>query len=282
MFKLILTFVAILGYKASLHSQSFPVYQIYALQFAAKGQTPISQLVLNGPEKDSVNLVFMTWLIKGSNGKNILVDAGFLPDVEEAKGFGVKDYIRPDSLLQKLGLNANEITDIILTHPHWDHADAITLFPNAQVYIQKDDYNYFVGEGWQKNGNHGGFDPRDVNYIVGKNLSGKLTLVDGDGKQLFAGIHVYTGSRHTFNSQYVVVQSGSDRIVIASDNIWIDYNFSHLQPPPPYGTWDAAGYVKAMKRMKILASDVKYILPGHDGGMLVKFLKVSERIVRIK
>jgi glyoxylase-like metal-dependent hydrolase (beta-lactamase superfamily II) len=263
-------------------SQTSPTYQVYILKYAAKGQTPLSQLVLNGPEKDSVNLVFMTWLIKASNGKNILVDAGFLPDIEEAKGFGVNQYVQPDSVLLELGVKATDITDIILTHPHWDHADAVSLFPNAQVYMQKDDYSYLVGEAWQKNGNHGGFNPRDVAHLVNLNLSGKLTLIDGDNKEIFAGVKVYTGSRHTFNSQYVLVQSGADRIVIASDNIWIDYNLNNLKPPPPYGTWDASGYVKAMQRMKELASDPKLILTGHDGSDFVKFPKVTERIVRVK
>src|SRR6185369_2717040 len=135
-----------------LYSQNAGSYKVYALKFAEKGAMPISFLVLNGPEKDSVNLVFMTWLIKSDKGKNILVDAGFLRDVDEAKDFGVKNYIRPDSLLPELGIAAKDITDIILTHPHWDHMDAIGLFPNAQVYIQKQDYNYFVGDAWQKEG----------------------------------------------------------------------------------------------------------------------------------
>jgi glyoxylase-like metal-dependent hydrolase (beta-lactamase superfamily II) len=121
-----------------------------------------------------------------------------------------------------------------------------------------------------------------VAYLVKLNLSGKLTLIDGDNKEIFAGVKVYTGSRHTFNSQYVLVQSGADRIVIASDNIWIDYNLNNLKPPPPYGTWDALGYVKAMQRMKELASDSRLILTGHDGSDFVKFPKVTERIARVK
>src|SRR4030095_7237917 len=261
MWKSILVLVVILDFANCLHAQNSRSYKIYALEFAEKGEMPISFLVLNGPEKDSVNLIFMTWLIKSDEGKNILVDAGFLGEVDEAKDFGVRNYIRPDSLLTELGINAKDITDIILTHPHWDHMDAISLFPNAQVYMQKQDYNYFVGDAWQKDGNHGGFNARDVSYLVNLNLLGRLTLVDGDDKELFPGIKVYTGSRHTFNSQYVLVQTGADKIVIAYHNIWINYNLNHLQPPPPYGTWDADGYVKAMQRMKTMASDVKYILP---------------------
>jgi glyoxylase-like metal-dependent hydrolase (beta-lactamase superfamily II) len=112
--------------------------------------TPISELAMNGPVNDSVNIFFMLWLIKGNNGKNILVDAGFLKDVEEAKGFGISNYIRPDSMLLQVAVRPRDITDIILTHPHWDHVDGVDLFPNAHVWIQKEDFNYFVGAAWQQ------------------------------------------------------------------------------------------------------------------------------------
>ena len=112
----------------------------------------------------------MFWLIKGSNGKNILVDAGFLNDVNEAKDFDVKNYIRPDSALTRVGLRAEDITDVILTHPHWDHRDGIGLFTNAKVWIQKEDYGYFVGAAWQKDG-HGGFNKRDVRKLLELKIS---------------------------------------------------------------------------------------------------------------
>lgn len=30
--------------------------------------------------------------------------------------------------------------------------DGVDLFPKAHVWIQKEDYNYFVGAAWQKDG----------------------------------------------------------------------------------------------------------------------------------
>ena len=53
-------------------------YEVYALKYASVGFTfPVSYLVLGAPAKDSMNAIFMVWLIKGNNGKNIIVDAGF-------------------------------------------------------------------------------------------------------------------------------------------------------------------------------------------------------------
>lgn len=93
---------------------------------------------------------------------------------------------------------------------------------------------------------------------------------------------MYTGSRHTYNSQYVGVQTGADKIIIASDNIWVYYSLEKLLPAPSYGTFDAAGYVAAMKRMKTLVSKTDYIIPGHDSRLFSKFPKVTDDIIRIK
>jgi glyoxylase-like metal-dependent hydrolase (beta-lactamase superfamily II) len=269
---------------AALNASSQTVnYEVYALKFATvEHALPISAVALRGPDNDSVNLFFLVWLVKGDNGKNVLVDAGFINDIAEAKDFSVKNYIRPDSLLFKVNLKREDITDIILTHPHWDHIDGIDLFPNAHTWIQKEDYNYFTGQAWQTGGNNWGFNKRDVRKLIELNLAGKLTLVDGDDKEIFPGIKVYPGSRHTFNSQFVLVKTGVDKILLASDNIWSYYNLDHLVSVPTYGTFDTTAYVTSMKRMKTLASDVKYIIPGHDPKMFSIFPVIDKDIIKIR
>lgn len=284
MIKLFIAAFLMLTISSQTFSQTFN-YEVYALKIASVSNGmayPLKYIVLNAPENETTKGAFVFWLIKGGNGKNILVDAGFLDGIEEAKNFGVSNYVRPDSMLLKLGLKATDITDIILTHPHWDHMDGVDLFPNAQVWIQKDDYNYFVGTAWQKDGRTNGFNKRDVRKIVELNLSGKLKIVDGDNKEIIPGIKVYTGARHTFNSQYVLVESGADKIVIASDNAYSYYNIEHLKSAPANSTFDTAAYVKAIVQMKTLASDVKFIIPGHDDLMFSRFLIITEGIIKIK
>lgn len=259
-----------------------PTYEVYALKFTSEATLPTSQIAIDGTETDSVTVAFMFWLIKGSTGKLILVDAGFHKDVDDAKEVDLTNYVRPDSMLIRLGLKATDISDIILSHPHWDHIDGIDLFPNAQVWIQKDDYNYFVGNAWQKDGLEWGFNKRDVRKLIDNNLTGKLNLVDGDNKEIIPGIRVYTGSRHTFNSQFVLVESGADKIIIASDNMYTYYNLEHLKSPSMSATFDTIAYVKSMERMKMLASHTRFIIPGHDALLFRRFPIIAEGIAKIK
>ena len=264
-------------------AQQQPLYEVYALKYAVLARpTPISDWVQDGPTKDSINIAFVFWLIKGNNGKNILVDAGCSADLPNAVDFGLTAAMRPDSVLLQTNVKAEAVTDIIISHPHWDHINGISLFPNAQIWIQKEDYNYYTGQAWQKGSNRGGFVKQDMLRLVDMNVSGKVTLVDGDSKEIIPGITVYTGSKHTYESQYVLVRSGNNRILIASDNVWVYDNLNRMLPPPPYGTYDAKAYVAAMQRMKTLASKIDFILPGHDDQLFSKFRHITERVVQIK
>jgi glyoxylase-like metal-dependent hydrolase (beta-lactamase superfamily II) len=280
--KAFLFLLGILSGSFGLQAQS-PDYKVYAIRFASSAHpTSVSVFADSGPSTDSVNMVFSIWLIKGDNGKNILLDAGFQSDIPEARDFEVANYIRPDSALAKVGLKPEDITDIILSHPHWDHIDGVGLFPNAHIWIQKEDYHYFVGAAWASDTTHGGFDKRDVRTMVELNMAHRVTLVDGDNKEIIPDIRVYTGSRHTFNSQYVVVRAGSKNIVLASDNIWIYYSLDHMVPASKGGTLDPAGYVRSMQRMKTLASSPKYIIPGHDAKVFTLFPVVTDGVVEIE
>jgi glyoxylase-like metal-dependent hydrolase (beta-lactamase superfamily II) len=283
MLKSLLVSIILVTGSLDLHAQAPPSYEIYALKYFGLHSVPVSDLALGAPKKDTMNMFFMYWLIRGINGKNILVDAGFLNDLDIFKQLNTSFYIRPDSVLLELNIKADEITDIILSHPHWDHIDGVSLFPKAHIWIQKEDYNYFVGEAWQKEGKHQGFYKRDVDSLVSLNTAGKLTLVDGDDREIIPGIKVYTGSRHTFNSQYVLVQTGGDKVILASDNIWIYYNLDHLKSSPyPNGTFDTTAYVRSMQRMKTQASDIKYIIPGHDPAVFSRFPLIKPDIVKIR
>lgn len=259
-----------------------PHYEVYAVKFASSAYPfTVADWADKGPKDQPVKIDFMVWLIKGDNGKNILVDAGFLNDIPNAAEFKIVNYVRPDSSLLPLGLSANDITDIIVSHPHWDHIDGLNLFPNARIWMQQEDYNYFVGRAWQKDGEPGGFVQRDVRMLLDINLAGRLVLVKGDNQNILPGITVYTGSKHTYESQYALVETGHRKIILASDNIWIYYSLENLRPAAYGGTLDTTGYKNAMIRMKQLAPSKNAIIPGHDDAIFTLFPMVKPGIVRI-
>lgn len=255
-------------------------YEIYALKFATLNfKMPIAFSAVGSTSKDSTGICYMVYLLKGNNGRTILVDAGFTetPAIYNMQAF---TYIRPDSILKQININPSDITDVIITHPHWDHIGGIDLFPKAMVWMQEKDYNYFVGTAWQKDIDNSGFNSKDVYKIIQKNIDKQLTLVKGDSIEIIPGIRVFIGSRHTYESQYVLVASGSDKVIIASDNTWLYYNLTSLLSIPI--TFDQNAFIENLKRMKSIVKNIDLIIPGHDPLVFSKFPKVAEGVVKIK
>lgn len=256
-----------------------PQYRVYAIRYATLPDFPVSELVKGAAPDRKTDIAMTIWLIRG-NGRNILLDSGFYRP-QFFKDWTVTDYLKPSETLAPLGLTPDDITDVIISHMHWDHADGMDLFPKARIWIQKDEYTYYTGAAWQGNpDDHGGIDPDDVLSLVRLNLAGRVSFVNGDAQQIFPGITCYIGGKHTYQSQYVTVSSGSGTIVLASDNMYL---FENLEKHAPIGeTLDAASNLRAQDRMKQLASNPRLIVPGHDAAVFNRFPKISDRIVEIK
>ena len=254
-------------------------YEVYALAYGTYPDYPTASFVTGAGKERKTDAQMMIWLIKGPSGKNILVDAGCYHD-RFVKDLGIKNFIKPSETLAKLGMKPEDITDVIISHMHWDHADGIDLFPNAKIWIQKDEYVYYTGAAWQSGGKSGGIDPDDVLTLVRFNTEHKVNLIDGDDIEIIDGITVYTGGRHTFQSQYVGVRTASGTIVIASDNMYL---YENLQKHVPIAqTFDAESNLKAQDRMRQIASRLDLIVPGHDPEVFIKFPKPGNGVARIQ
>jgi glyoxylase-like metal-dependent hydrolase (beta-lactamase superfamily II) len=225
----------------------------------------------------------MVWLIQGPDGKNILVDTGCRPNhpnLINSFPQARERYVRPDEAVAKVGVGPEDITDIIVTHLHWDHADGIRLFPKAHIWIQKAELEYYATSAWQEGGDHRGIDPRNVAEIVELNTAGRVTLVDGDDQEIFPGIRVYTGARHSYASQYVGITTPDGTVILASDNVWFYANLKMNLANSL--TFDPEAQLRAHDRMRKLASKPDWIIPGHDGAVFEKFPNPIEGVARIR
>src|SRR5437868_9448703 len=258
--------------------QSKPHYEIYAVRYATLPDFPVAELVSGADPARKLDIAMMIWLVRG-NGHNILIDSGFYRE-RFFKEWKVKDFVNPSEALRPLGLKPEDLTDIVITHMHWDHADGIDLFPNARVWIQKDELEYYAGEAWQSKDNSDGIDAEDVLTLVKLNTRGKVGLVNGDAQEILPGITCYTGGRHTYASQYVGVNSGAGTVVLASDNMYLYENLEkHV---PIAATLDAPSNLRAQDRMKQMAATPALIIPGHDPAVMTKFPSRGAGIVKIE
>jgi glyoxylase-like metal-dependent hydrolase (beta-lactamase superfamily II) len=255
-----------------------PQYEVYAIRYATIPNFQVSGLVAGADPTRKMDIAMMVWLIEG-NGRHILLDAGFYRD-QFMKQWKPVDYQRPSEAIARVGLKPEDITDVIVSHLHWDHADGVDLFPKARTWIQKDELEYYAGSAWQSRGTHGGVDPEDVLALVKLNTQGRVGLVNGDAQEILPGISCYTGGKHTYASQFVTVRTAAGTVVLASDNMYL---YENLEKHAAIAqTLDAESNLRAQDRMKQLAAEPRLIVPGHDPAVMTRFASLQPGVAKIQ
>ncbi|HYL63463.1 MAG TPA: N-acyl homoserine lactonase family protein [Candidatus Methylomirabilis sp.] len=266
--------------RATPGQDASPDYSIQAIRYA-NAEDEVAGLVMGAPKGEKINIAMVIWLIRGG-GRNILFDSGYHRETF-LKYFPSTDYIRPDEAVKLAGLQPDQITDIVISHAHWDHLGGIDLFPKANVWIQREEYRYYTSDAWQPGGHHGGIDPADVQQLVKLNTEGRIRLVDGDNVEIFPGIRAYTGGHHTFASQYLRVE-GNPAFVLASDNCYLYRNLAEHKASATFTDDFHAANIKNQERMIQLAGgNPDRVIPGHDAAQFQKYPTTSDgRIAKIK
>ena len=87
-----------------------------------------------GNEKTKIPIGLLFFLIE-AQGKKILVDVG----CDTMPGFDLFEFQKPVEVLETYGVNRTEITDVIITHAHHDHIDALRYYPQATVHLHRNE-----------------------------------------------------------------------------------------------------------------------------------------------
>ena len=253
------------------------VWEVYALRYATVPAFPLHELVAGADTTRTVDIAMMFWLLKGPAGRRVLVDAGFYRQ-KFLDSWKLADFIRPSDAVRHFGLEPDSITDIIVSHVHWDHLDGVDLFPNARIWIQRAEFEHYVGQDGMPL--DAAIDTLDAAMLAGLDKAGRVKRVNGDSREILPGIIAYTGGKHTFESQYVGVHTAQGTVVVASDNAYLYENLDRHKAIAQ--TLDAKSNLKAQERMMKLASAWRLVVPGHDPAVFDHFKKAGPGAVKIE
>jgi glyoxylase-like metal-dependent hydrolase (beta-lactamase superfamily II) len=172
-------------------------------------------------EKNRIPMAARALLLVG-NGKKILVDVGNGSKYDEKQrmiyGFDNHDADLLSSL-KKYGLGPGDITDVILTHLHFDHAGGSTVvnggkatptFPRARYYVQREHWNAALSPTER---DRASFFPHDYLPLE---QTGQLVFVEGE-REILPGISVRIMNGHTTALQCPVVSDGKQTLFYCAD-----------------------------------------------------------------
>jgi glyoxylase-like metal-dependent hydrolase (beta-lactamase superfamily II) len=254
-----------------------PAYEVHAVRYGTLARFPVAALVAGADTGRRLDVALMVWLARAPGGRTVLLDAGFYRD-KFLERWKPVDYVRPSDALAALGVRPDEVTDVIVSHVHWDHVDGADLFPRARIWIQRAEYEHHVDAAGRPRS--ATIDTADAAMLAALRRAGRVELVEGDSVEILPGVRVFTGGRHTFASQYAAVSTAAGPVVLASDNAYLYENLERRRPIAQ--TLDSTSNLAAQARMLRLAGDPRRVVPGHDPEIFTRHPAPGGGVARIR
>ncbi|MDR1507800.1 MAG: N-acyl homoserine lactonase family protein [Treponema sp.] len=227
-----------------------------------------------------LDLPVTVFLVQGG-GRKILIDTGMSdteragkyhhPGSKQPEGFAIYDQ------LKKIGIECGEIDAVVFTHLHWDHVYYLDHFPGADLYVQKNEYEfalnpiplYHKSYEYPAIGIKPQFEGRSFNL-----LEGETKIMDG--------ISVYPSPGHSVGHQTVVVKTRDGDYHCCGDLIFTYDNLREIPEiaydiSPPGRFLDIVDAWHSIVELKKRAASREMILPTHAPEM--KDLVNSGRIL---
>ncbi len=127
--------------------------------------------------------------------------------------------------LREAGYSPGDVTDVVLTHLHFDHAGNATIrrgerpeeyvpaFPGARYHVQREHWEWALSPSER---DRASFRPADFEPLAALEPEGRLVL-HGDGDSIADGVTVHASSSHTPGHQHVIVRTAGECIVHCGD-----------------------------------------------------------------
>jgi glyoxylase-like metal-dependent hydrolase (beta-lactamase superfamily II) len=244
------------------------MYSVYALKFAEQ-DVPACEFFYREPSHEPVTLNFFVWLITGGP-RPILVDTGF-SDVD-AHQRELRNFVPPDEMVRRAGVDPGDIELTVMTHLHWDHWAGHRQFPNSRFVVQSREIGFWTGP-YGSNPVFGrGINVEELSHLVPLTYGGKVEIIDGD-REIEPGVRLHLIGGHTEGTQVVSVDTETGPVVLAAD---ASHFFRNIETGHPVQIASNMNDMLAgFDRINRLAGSDGTVVAGHDPQILERF-KVHE------
>ena len=251
-------------------STSLEPYEVYAVKYAYRDAVRANNLIFSDAHDVPMPLDYYVWAIVGKT-KTYVVDTGF----DEAEAAARKrDHIRsPAEGLRLIGVEAENVEEIILTHMHYDHCGNMSQFPKAKFYVQDREMAFATGRFMAEKTIRHSFAVDYVTDLVRALYDDRVDFVDGV-REIAPGLSLHHVGGHTDGLQIVRVWTRRGWMVIASDATHF-YDNMNTQNPFPI-VFNMGHVLEGYRTAQALADSPQHVIAGHDPLVMARFPAVSK------
>jgi glyoxylase-like metal-dependent hydrolase (beta-lactamase superfamily II) len=201
-----------------------------------------------------IEIAYRLWVLRG-NGEVTVVDTG--PPLEEAHRRGITRVRDIDQALAEVGVRGVDVRTILLTHLHWDHAANAAKFPNAVLYAQRSEIEFFRSEAREHPVMNRFYSHQA--YLASLIDQGRIRAIDGD-QAIAPGLSAMRVGGHTPGSQMLKVETARGTAVITGDAIPLHRNYIDSIPSGiVVNTLEALAALDRVRKLRPVA-----LYTGHD------------------
>lgn len=244
-------------------------YEVIALRYATREARRQDNFLGGDPHDGDMPMDYFLWVVRNAE-RTILVDTGFNEDMAAMRNRTL--LRRPTQCLEMVGVRADAVREIIITHLHNDHVGTFSDYPNAIFHLQDDEMNFATGRHMCHARLRRSYEVSHVTGMVGMVFEDRVVFHKGDD-DIAPGITVHQMGGHSPGLQSVRVWTQRGWLVLASD---ASHYYEHFETERCFPVVvNVADLLEGYRTLRRLADSPHHIIPGHDPLVLQRYPAVA-------
>ncbi|MEB3100124.1 N-acyl homoserine lactonase family protein [Ferviditalea candida] len=249
-------------------------YEVYAIKYATREAKAHEHFhgSADPHENCPMPMDYFIWVAKSAQHA-IVIDAGFNEEVARKRN---RDFLRcPVEMLREIGVKAEEVPSVIITHMHYDHIGNLPKFPHSTFVLQEAEMAFWTGKYVSRKAFKHLVEVEDVLHLVKENFEGRIRFVSGNA-EIVPGITVYQAGGHSAGLQFVKVRTESGNVILTSD---VSHFYRNIEEDRPFSVvHDLASMYHAFDLVRSVSDPTSVLIPGHDPKVMERFPAASAEL----
>lgn len=243
-----------------------------AIQYATSSPVPMSRFVRGALASLYTGVSWHFYVARG-HGRIIVIDTGSDEFADHPRGTRSRRWridfaMSVPEALSEAGIAAHEVTDVVLTHRHWDHTDGVRHFTKATVHMHRKEWNSMCAQAT----------PAQRAILFRAKAENRTRLFDSCHKVVAPGFFLEVAGGHTTHHLVAHLMCLGGAVVVGGDAAYMYMNIE-CELPITATRKPKKNLVDLMRLRATVGSG--RLLPGHDPAIFNRFRLISPHVAMI-